>query len=98
MLKMGNFPLCIPKQDAAIVFSDCPSTSNDLLLRHRFQIDDLDSLRNDQVRGDPESLNYSQGMDETAVLGIELDQNSVRTCIYHCILCILYSHPLPEDE
>ena len=77
MLNMGNFPLCIPKQDA-IVFSDCPGTSNDLLLRHRFQIDDFDSLRNDQGHGDPEPSNYSQGMDDTAVLGIELDQNSVR--------------------
>lgn len=76
MLRMGNFPLCIPKQDA-IVFSDCPSTANDLLLRHRFQIDELDSLRNDQGRGDPESSNCPQGMDDTAVLGIELDQDSV---------------------
>ncbi len=85
MLNMGNFPLCIPKQDA-IVFTDCSSNSNDLLLRHRFQIDDLDSLRNDQGRGDPESSNYSRGMDDTAVLGIELDQNSVRIYTIEYIL------------
>lgn len=72
---MGNFPLCIPKQDG-IVFTDCPNTPNDFLLRHRFQIDGFDSLRNDQGHGDPQS---SQGVDDTAVLGIELDQDSVRS-------------------
>ena len=76
---MGNFPLCIPKQDG-IVFSDGPKSANDFLLRHRFQIDDLDSLRNEQSQGGPEYSTDPQGVDDTAVLGIELDQDSVRTC------------------
>ena len=88
---MGNFPLCIPKQDG-IVFSDCPSTPNDFLLHHRFQLD-FDSLRNDQGRGGPQS---SQGMDDTAVLGIELDQDSVciQTIVY--AVCVDLSSPPPQ--
>ena len=61
---MGNFPLCIPKQDA-IVFSDCPDGSNDYLLHHRFQIGDFDPLQSDQGQRDPDCR---QGVDDTAVL------------------------------
>ena len=91
---MGNFPLCIPKQDA-IVFRDGPNSSNDFLLRHRFQIDDLDSLRNEQRHGGPECSNDPQGVDDTAVLGIELDQDSVRICTTVCTINVDMDLPPP---
>ena len=76
---MGNFPLCIPKQDT-IVFSDCPNDTSDFLLHHPFQIENLNRLTNEQRHGRPEERSNDhqlQGVDDTAVLGIEFDQDSV---------------------
>ena len=78
---MGNFPLCIPKQDG-IVFRDCPNNSSDFILHHRFEIDDdVNVKRNEQrdarPRDDTSHSNEPQGMDDAAVLGVELDQDSV---------------------
>lgn len=75
---MGNFPLCIPKQDA-IVFRDCPNNSSDFL---RFRIDDLDVQESEQVEAKPGDddgySNEPHRANDAAVLGIELDQDSVR--------------------
>ena len=80
---MGNFPLCIPKQDG-IVFRDCPNKSSDFILHHHFQIDDSDELRNEQRTeerggGGGGSTREPEGVDDAAVLGIEIDQDSVCT-------------------
>ena len=91
LVKMGNFPLCIPKQDG-IVFRDCPSNSSDFILHHHFQMDNSDEVKNEgrtEVEGagggggaGGDSVRGTQGDDDAAVLGIEIDQDSVRVALY----------------
>ena len=101
---MGNFPLCIPKQDG-IVFRDCPSNSSDFILHHHFQLDNSDEMKNEQRTEDEEgagagssaaagggdSVRGAQGDDDAAVLGIEIDQDSVCGCSIVHALCIASS-------
>lgn len=79
---MGNIPLCVPKQET-IVFRDCPSSSTNFVLHHNFQIDDSDEHRSDKTlprtsqTDQPSNRASIQSEVDAAVLGIELDQNSV---------------------
>ena len=85
LVKMGNFPLCIPKQDG-IVFRDCPSNSSDFILHHHFQMDNSDEVKSEgRTEGEGaggDSVRGTQGDDDAAVLGIEIDQDSVRVALY----------------
>lgn len=73
---MGNFPLCIPKPEG-IVFRDYPANSSDFVLHHQFQASDVNEQGPTEQGENDGCTNNDEVVDDAAVLGIEIDQDSV---------------------